>query len=132
MDINHYVGIPFKEHGSGINGCDCWGLIRLVFRMEFGIALPSFAYSPDTYAQVIELMHPAAGFAATGGAAMIDYDVVAIRTNAGRETHLGLVIGGRVLHIYDGQASVFEGISEPMRKRIGNVYRYLYPIAESL
>ena len=37
---NRYVGIPFAPGGNGVSGCDCWGLVRLVYRREFRIELP--------------------------------------------------------------------------------------------
>lgn len=38
-----YVGIPFVDGGRTIEGCDCWGLVRLVLLREKGIEVPSYA-----------------------------------------------------------------------------------------
>ena len=35
--VNNYIGINFVEHGRDKTGCDCWGLIKLVLKEQFGI-----------------------------------------------------------------------------------------------
>ena len=38
--ISKYIGIPFKDHGCGFDGCDCYGLVSLLYKTEFGLSLP--------------------------------------------------------------------------------------------
>lgn len=40
--VNKYIGIPFVDSGRTIDGCDCWGLVRLVLLEEAGIAVESY------------------------------------------------------------------------------------------
>ena len=34
-----YIKIPFKDRGNGFDGCDCWGLLRLILREELGVEI---------------------------------------------------------------------------------------------
>lgn len=40
--VRPYIGIPFVEHGRTFEGCDCWGLCRMVLADQWGVRLPSF------------------------------------------------------------------------------------------
>ncbi len=41
-----YIGIPFLDKGRTCEGCDCWGLTRLIWGEQFSLRVPSFL---DTY-----------------------------------------------------------------------------------
>jgi len=41
-NVSSYMTIPFEEKGRSHEGIDCYGLIFLIFREQFGIDLPSY------------------------------------------------------------------------------------------
>lgn len=45
MNLEQYVGLPFKDHGRDRKGLDCWGLVLLVYKEQFGILLPDLGDS---------------------------------------------------------------------------------------
>ena len=113
-NLEQYVGIPFKDHGRTREGCDCWGLVRLVYREQLGIELPDLGdgYS-DAYARG-EVDATVNG--ATGENWNIDVtneprralDVLTFM-RGGIETHVGRwVENGVMLHIVAGTCAAFE------------------------
>jgi len=45
LPTSKYLEIPFVDGGRDFGGCDCWGLVCLVFRVEFHIDLPDYFIS---------------------------------------------------------------------------------------
>ena len=46
--IRKYVGIPFKERSSSFDGCDCYGLFRLIYNEQYSICLPDYTDQYDS------------------------------------------------------------------------------------
>jgi len=114
-----YVGIPWRDHGRDFNGCDCWGLVRLVLKGERCVELPSYA---EVYASVAERAEidaalrsgaTAPDWTAVAAGAERPFDVLVFRRGQWG-AHVGVVVGaGLMLHTADGAASRLERWRSP-------------------
>lgn len=56
IDLTRYVGIPYVPGGSSFEKVDCWGLVCLFYRLEFGIELPRYYDEADPQ-EIQEVAH---------------------------------------------------------------------------
>lgn len=114
-----YMRIPFKEFGSDFTGCDCGGLLRLVYREELGIELPDWTsqYTTTERRGACDLDNIFDEQTSPMGAfpKQIDdlkdvqpFDAVCMRVGPYR-VHTGIVtIPGSFMHIQEGGTTVVE------------------------
>lgn len=126
MNFEKYIGIPYAEKGRDITGLDCYGLVRLIYKNEYKIDLPSFnaEYTADDNNRIQDLIAqykegwestdtPSAG------------DIVLFRI-MGVESHVGLVISPtHFIHVRENQDSAIESLSaHKWSKRIVGFFKY--------
>lgn len=126
MNFEKYIGIPYAEKGRDENGIDCWGLVRLIYKNELDINLPSFSSEyqasdndrlEQLFAQYKEGWQP------------VDSpevgDVVIFRI-FGYESHIGVCIGdNKFLHVREARDSVIESLDNPKwSRRITGFFKY--------
>ena len=133
-DFNKYIGIPYKPAGRDVTGIDCWGLVRLVQKEQFGIDLPSFdtEYDGNDEARLEELIKqykegwepidkPEAG-------SVVLFSVL------GCEQHIGIAVDSEsFLHVRENMDSVIEPFSTSRwNKRIVGYFKYSEKAAANL
>ena len=124
------VGIPYLDKGRGLEGCDCWGIVRLAHE-RMGTELAS--YSED-YASAREMEEVASLIAGEkGGWDEVELDeaklgdvLIFSRVAHTDATHVGLVLGeGLMLHMRFGRKSTVETyLSKFWRNRLEGIYRH--------
>lgn len=126
--VKRYIGIPFVSNGRTREGCDCYGLVRMVLRDEYGITLPELScdYSSAlNRTETEKLFIENLPVLAAGKIPAPEEKAVALITEGGRPCHLGIVAGaGYILHTGAKTGSVCQRVTHPgLRGRIEGYYR---------
>ena len=126
MNYDKYIGLPYKSNGRDESGLDCWGLVRLFYKNELGIDLPSYS---ELYTGGID---PSISTAIQSN--MSDWEVVPAGTPGdvclfniyGEPAHVGIYIGSnKFLHIRESKDSVIESLgNQQWSKRFVGFYKY--------
>lgn len=126
MWYNKYIGIPYVEKGRTIEGTDCWGLVRLIYKNEYNIDLPSFAdeYIPKDVAHISELVNQY-----NEGWEKLDtaYEGVGVLFNiVGHASHMGVMIDStKFIHSIEGANTSIGDINSPKwKRRLVGFYKY--------
>lgn len=109
MQFDRFVGIPYRDRGRDQDGCDCWGLVRLVYRDLLGIELPSYHDRYVTAADRAALASLIAGemddWRQIESGTENTFDCVLMREGK-FPRHVGLVVApGLVLHVESENAT---------------------------
>jgi len=125
--VKKYIGIPFVSNGRTEKGCDCYGLVRLVLRNEYGITLPELS---DDYSNACNIQETAELFEkhlpviAARKIQEPEEGAIVIITEQGRLCHVGMFAGeGFILHTGAKTDCVCQRASHPgLRGRIEGYY----------
>lgn len=121
-----YIGIPYLANGRDTKGIDCWGLVRLIYKQEYNIDLPSLAedYHMDDNARIEELVNfYKEGWEPTENISAGDVVVFKV---LGADTHVGVAISStHFIHARSEHDSAIESFSSGRWKtRIVGSYKY--------
>jgi cell wall-associated NlpC family hydrolase len=125
--VGKYIGIPFVSNGRTMEGCDCYGLIRLVLRNEYGIDLPELS---NDYTDARNIKDTARLFAenlpvlTAGKISEPKEQALVVIKEQGRPCHIGIAAGsGFILHTNFKTGSVCQRETHPgLRGRIEGYY----------
>lgn len=104
---NKYIGIPQMDMGRSEQGCDCWGLVRLVYARELNIPLPDYLgtyVSPEEQAEIAALIDQAEANPARPWQAVdhpAPFDVLLFRRGRLR-SHIGVAVSPSLMLHMDG------------------------------
>jgi cell wall-associated NlpC family hydrolase len=126
--VKKYIGIPFVSNGRTKEGCDCYGLVRLVLENEYGVRLPELS---GDYNDALNLAETAKLFADKRPVLAAEKlpgpreRAVVIITGNGRPCHIGIAAGGGyILHTGVKTGSVCQRETHPgLRGRVEGYYR---------
>jgi len=127
---SRYRLIDFVSGGRDWTGCDCWGLVCLVYKNELGVELPSYgdvsAY--DIRAKVLRVKSESPMWKDVDKPK--EYDVVLMTEHGSRYPgHCGVMLDGiHVMHTEEVTGVLVEDISLPtVSRRVVKVGRYSRP-----
>jgi cell wall-associated NlpC family hydrolase len=126
--VKKYIGIPFVSNGRTMDGCDCYGLVRLVLLNEYGIYLPELT---DDYTNALNVREIARLFSKRRPVLAAEKitgpreKAVVVITEHGVPAHIGIAAGGGyILHTGAKTGSVCQRETHPgLRGRIEGYYR---------
>lgn len=127
MNLDRYIGLKFIPKGRTIEGIDCWGLVRLFYKDEFGVELPSYSdeYESPTHRQSVSEAIKANLGNWTAVSSPNFGDVLVFRI-LGLPLHTGIYIGnGNFIHSYKNTNSCIERLkSVNWENRVLGIYRW--------
>lgn len=120
MNFVKYIGIPFVDGGRDLNGLDCWGLVKLIYKEQYNIDLPEYYISAMATVSItaemraeehkwIKLEQPEAPC------------LVVINLTCGPwADHVGVYLGvGKFIHCYKRSGVVIDRLSHWQSRIIG-------------
>lgn len=124
VKILDLVGVPFKDGGRDINGLDCWGLVREIYK-RFGYDFPVYEISCYDNINVTQEMERNREFWIKNYPPNIPVPcVVAFKISSPMVNHVGVYLGDNYfIHTRELTGTVIERIDSPIwRHRIEGYY----------
>ena len=127
--VESYIGLPWKDRGRTREGCDCFGLLRLVYAEVFNIQLPSYELRyPSTTDKVAVARLFFEETTSTRWRQVFLRDATppdALLMAVAGAQHVGILVATeRFLHILPGRQTCVERFRPMWTNRVEAVYRH--------
>lgn len=127
MKLDSYIGIKYRDRARDEDCVDCWGLLCLFYRNEFGIELPQYTTdTPDGAKYVAEVTAGARVDPTWEKVDTPQYGDVLLFRVQGLPIHCGVYVAdNEFLHSFPNRDSCLErldGLS--WIKRLDGIYRW--------
>jgi cell wall-associated NlpC family hydrolase len=127
IDVSKFSKIPFSEKGRNFSGCNCHGLVQVIYSVNLNVQLPAYHDEYDTLEDREELSR----LVEQGKVDWREvespepYDLILFRLRS-MPTHLGVYIGkGKFIHcMRDSGTSVEKLNSIVWKERVVGYYRH--------
>lgn len=122
-----YLGIPYVVHGASVDGVDCWGLVRLVYKEEKGILLPDLSSRYEDHGDKEAISNLFLEHRPNWKKVDVPKPLDCVMFNIyGRPVHIGVVVEeGLFLHAPEYSTTRIEFYTDRMwTRRIEGFYRY--------
>ena len=125
--FNKYIDIPYKHNSSDFLGCDCYGLIKLIYKEERNILLPSYIYNEDWYKKNENhiVNNISKGFYKVEWPYKLYDGLIFFHGSNFIASHIGLWIGdNKLIHIYEDSSSMITKFDGYAKSKLYCAVRY--------
>ena len=120
-----YMPIPYLYGGKYFDGCDCYGIIQLWYKMELNVDLSDFRRIGSTqYECGKEYLNGNSGVDFASVTDLQDHDVCILKS---KMPHVGIYFNKHIIHMTSKMGVLVQSISEKERHIISR-HRYKYAI----
>lgn len=125
MNLDDYIGLPYREGARGPDAFDCYGIVAAFYRAVRGIELPDFYADAPGAGSASRAISAALRGEVDGGNAVpvtepADYDIAIVGSNRNLH-HVGVYVDGGILHATRKMGSAWQPLPR---------FLYTYPHTE--
>lgn len=133
--VSRYVGVEFSPHGRTLEGCDCYGLVRIVLAEQFNVHLPRLDTEyefGDAYSEELAINSQLFVLPVKKVEKPFIADLVFLRY-FGNTSHIGLYVGDSILlHTAPKRNSCLDSLQSPFLKSRITAYYHVEGVSNCL